>query len=138
MGFMGEIIYGYYLNSNIVLEGGIGYFHDGTIELKDIRGMSFMFSVKGVYPVENFKTFAGGGFGVYSTKYKRKITEHLDYEDNNIIFGGHLLIGANVDISSAMFIGVEGKYLLTEKGKFNSLNANINGIATMLSFGLRF
>lgn len=137
MGFYGEIVYGYNLHPKFVLESGIGYFHDGVSQGNDVRGNFITFAAKGVYPIKNFKPFIGGGLGIYFTQYKGKLNG-VPVDDRDNVYGGHLLFGADYNIVSTIFIGIEGKYILTEKAEYNGIKANLNGLATIMRLGLRF
>ena len=135
MGFNGEIVYGYHLNPKLILEGGAGYFHDGVKKGHDIRGIAFTISVKKVYSSESFEPFAGAGLGVYFSEYR----EESNGVTSDTVYGGHLFIGMNYNVTPVVFIGIEGKYLLTETAAYNGIiNADLDGFVTMLSLGLRF
>jgi len=136
MGFNGEIVYGYHLNHELVLEGGAGYFHDGVPKGNDVRGKSFTISVKKKFSAESFEPFAGAGLGVYATKYEESSNGDIS-TDTDTVFGGHLFIGMNYNVTPSMFIGIEGKYIFTEKAKYNGVKADLDGFATMLSLGFR-
>ncbi len=137
MGFYGEIVYGYKLHPNLALETGIGYFHDGVSQGNDVAGKSITFALKGVYPIKNFEPFMGGGVGLYFTEYKGRL-KGVPVNDRDSVYGGHLLMGADYNISSHFLIGVEGKYILTERAGYDGVRVNLNGLATIMRFGIRF
>ena len=116
---------------------GIAYFHDGVSEGNDIGVHGITFAGKGVYPIKNFEPFIGGGFGIYSSYYTGTLKGVFVHNKDNVL-GGHLLIGADYNIVSNIFVGVEGKYLFTEKAEYNGVKVNLNGFATIMRLGLRF
>ena len=137
-GFNGEITVGHYLNSNIVLETGACYMHDGIIEgRRNVRFVQIPLTAKGIYPLGNVEVVYGGGIGVSFAKLYGEFNGiHVDERDT--VFGGHLLLGANFNVSRTTFIGIEGKYNFTEKARFNSVETNLNGYSVSANLGLRF
>ncbi|MFQ5990754.1 MAG: outer membrane beta-barrel protein, partial [Candidatus Methylomirabilales bacterium] len=133
-GFNGEIAYGYYLHPNFALEGGTGYFHERTSEGNDIRGVPLLLTAKGIYPIKNVELFAGGGINVSFAKFRSEV-DGVFADDTDTVFGGHFLIGANLDVLSTVFIGFEGKYLFTDEAEFNDVEADLNGFTIMAALG---
>lgn len=140
MGFYCEIVYGYKLNKNFALELGTGWFHDGASGKpygNEAKGEPVTFTVKCMFPIKNFKPFVGGGVNIFFVKYEGKLKGvHVHDKDN--ILGGHFLIGAEYNIIPTIFIGIEGKYIFTEKADFDGVKVNLNGIASIMRLGLRF
>lgn len=138
-GFNGEVAYGRYLHPNFVLEGGTGYFHDGVNKVygNDVQGTPIILTAKGVYPFKGWELFAGGGIGIYPTKFHGSVHGNLA-DARDTLFGGHLLTGANLDVSRSLFLGIEGKYIFTSTGDFKVFEATLNGYTVNLSLGLRF
>jgi opacity protein-like surface antigen len=138
-GFLGELVYGYYLLPNFVLEGGTGYFHDGVNKSygNSIKGIPVFLTAKAVYLLKKTEFLAGGGIGVYFTKLHAKVNGVLA-DERDTVFGVHLSLGANYNISPAVFIGLEGKYLFTEKADFSVLESRLNGHTITVNFGFRF
>ena len=138
-GFVGELVYGYYLLPNLVLEGGTGYFHDGVNKTygNNIKGIPVFLTAKAVYPLKKAEFLAGGGIGVYFTKVHAKFNGVLG-DNHDTVFGAHLSLGANYNISPAVFIGLEGKYLFTEKADFKVLESRLNGHTITVNCGFRF
>lgn len=137
MGFYGEVVYGYRFNKNLALEIGTGWFHDGTSNGNELKGEPVTFTVKGTYPIKNFEPFIGGGFGIFFAKYEGKLNGVYVHDKDNIL-EGHLLVGAEYNIISNILIGIEGKYIFTEKAEFNGVKVNFDGVASILRIGLRF
>lgn len=137
-GFNGEIAIGHYLHSNIALEAGACYIHDGIIKgRREVRFVQIPLTAKGIYPLGNVEAVYGGGIGVNFAKLRGEFNG-LHVDDRDTVFGGHLLLGANFNISHATFIGIEGKYNFTEKARFNSVETNLNGYSVSANLGFRF
>lgn len=135
MGYCGEIVYGYKLRPHVVLEGGVGYLHDGVSKGNDVRAGYLAFTVKGVYPGKNFEPFAAAGVGIYSTKYKGRLNG-VSVDDSDTVLGGHFSAGADYKITSNVFIGIEGKYIFTGKAEYNGVKVNLNGLAALVKLGI--
>jgi hypothetical protein len=132
--FLGEILLGMYVNKNLALEFGSGYFKtdasysDGVSwEEDDVWVIPVIANIKGVLPLESVELFGGGGIGLYFANIDVKGYNNdptlgpvgpFSGEDNDAIFGGHLLVGFNIDLSDKVFIGVEGKYIFTANNRF--------------------
>jgi opacity protein-like surface antigen len=135
--FYSQLVYGHKLHPNFSLQGEIGYLHSGISGGNDIHGVPIALSVTAFYPYRNFELFIGGGLGIYFTHYKGNLN-NVPVDDRDNVFGGHLFIGADYNIGANLFIGIEGKYIFTEKAKYGSEKVNLNGLATALRLGLRF
>jgi opacity protein-like surface antigen len=136
-GFYSELGFGHFIHPNIALEGGVGYFHDGVSHGNDIRGVPVTVTIKGVYPMQNFQPFVGGGVGLFFTKYEG-ILNGIRVHDRDTVLGGHVLIGADVRISRVFFVGFEGRYLITSNANYDGVKVNLNGFAPMLRIGVAF
>lgn len=138
-GFDGELAYGRYLHRNLVIEAGGGYFHDGVNKTfgNEVKGFSVFLTAKGAYPFRWGELFAGGGAGVYFTKFHGMVHGNLT-DARDTVPGGHLLAGANLDISRSLFIGMEGKYIFTGRADFGSLKTDLNGYTVTAGLGYRF
>ncbi len=139
VGFDGEVMYGRYLTRNIVIEAGSGYFHDGVNKGfgNSIKGYPVILTAKGIYPVSDFEIFIGGGLGVYFASFDGMVNGRIGGASDTL-FGGHFLAGANYNLSRRLFVGVEGKYIITEKGNFDVVKATLNGYTATASLGFRF
>jgi opacity protein-like surface antigen len=137
VGFYGEFGYGYRFHRNFALQSEIGYLHSGVKDGNDIHGVPISLSAKGVYPIKDFELFIGAGLGIYLTQYKGELN-NVQVDDRDNVLGGHLFIGADYNIASNIFIGVEGKYIFTEKAEYNGQKVNLDGLATVIRLGFRF
>ncbi len=141
LGFNGEIAYGYYLQPHLLIEGGVGYFHDGVGNGNDIRGNDITLSIKRVYQINNYEPFFGGGAGVYFVNYQGVLKEarnRVPMDVDDTVFGGHILAGLNLNFQSNLFLGIEGKYIFTGDADFNGANVNLDGFVTVVVIGYRF
>lgn len=131
-GFSGEVSYGRYLHPNFVTEFGVGYLRSEDTSA-DVWAVPLTVTLKGVYPVNGVELFAGAGAGFYI------VEAEVDSEtDDDSVWGGHVVAGANVDINPTLFVGVEGKYIFTDEADFFGEKVNLNGFTLTANFGIRF
>jgi hypothetical protein len=131
-GFNGEIVIGMYTSKNLALEFGGGYFRS-TASFSDATGfweddklwvIPVVVNIKGVLPLKNVELFGGGGLGLYFANIEVNgydpdpLIGPFSGEDNDAIWGGHLMAGFNIELSDRVFIGVEGKYIFTASNRF--------------------
>lgn len=135
-GFNGEFAYGRYFHQNFSLELGTAYFHDGRSP-DDIRGVPILFTGKAVYPLQNTRFYAGAGIGYYGIKFDGTI-DGVEVDGTDRVFGGHLLAGIEWDFRSPFFVGVEGKYIVTEDVEFDNKELGIEMATMMVKVGYRF
>ena len=151
-GFNGEIMLGYRFNPNIAAEFGIGYFNTEAEEF-DIDVYPVTFTFKAIVPYKKWEFFGLAGAGVYivSGPYDDDYHGHdhdhhhdHDYDDDDYDYdarlGGYLGAGIHYNITRRIFVGVEGKYLWTDKVKLEDLGLkfNMDGIIATAVFGIRF
>lgn len=120
-GFNGELVYGRYFNRNWALELGIGYFQtsgdDTLLGLKSKSSIDIMpltVAIKGIIPANKFEIYGTGGIGAYFVWADEKLIG-VKFSDEDILFGGFLGAGINYNITPTAFLGLEGKYLWTDK-----------------------
>jgi outer membrane protein W len=162
-GFNGEIAFGYRFNPNIAAEFGIGYFYtegEATAvgatfvvrETFDINVVPLTLTLKAILPYKQWEFFGLGGAGVYivSGPYDYYYYDYYyydyDYDDYDAVLGGYLGGGVHYNITPAVFVGVEGKYLWTDEVKLRDESYGIpleakfkmNGIIATAVFGFKF
>jgi opacity protein-like surface antigen len=140
-GFDGEVAYGRYLHPNLILEIATGYFHNGVNKGygNSIKGEPVLLTAKAVYPVQRVELYAGGGPGVYFTKFHGMVNGIVaDKDKSDTVFGGHIVAGVQYALSSLFFFGLEGKYIFTQKADFMIFNPRLDGYTLTGSFGFRF
>jgi len=157
-GFNGEIAFGYQFNRYTAAEFGVGYFNTqeertsvgGTYlgeELDlDIYPVTFTFKV--ILPYKKWEFFGLAGAGLYIVSGTYDVDDwdhdhyHYDYDDydDDVVLGGYLGAGIHYNITRRIFVGVEGKYLWTDKVKLEDLGLkfNMDGIIATAVFGIRF
>lgn len=138
-GFDGEVAYGHYLHPNLILEIATGYFHDGVNKSygNNIKGEPVLLTAKAVYPFHLVELYAGGGPGVYFTKFDGRVNGIVAHKSDTV-FGGQIVAGLQYALSSRFFLGVEGKYISTEKADFVVFKPRFDGYTVTGSFGVRF
>jgi len=167
-GFNGELAFGAQFNKYLAVEMGVGYFHTGLDESAagnisginyavegefDIDVLPVTLSLKGILPVGKWEFYGFGGIGGYFVWGQLDVTAAADgiagsvsLEDNDVIFGGHLGLGVDYNITPAIFIGAEGKYLWTSEAKLEDTVSgipvgakfNLDGIIATAVLGFRF
>ena len=147
--FIGELVVGRYYNPNLAFEGGVGYFQSSastsgaasTSLDNKIWVIPVTASLKGVIPFRGGEVTAGGGIGVYFATMETKMSSpslNSTADSSSAAFGGHALVGISLDISPSMFIGAEGKYIITTKADFFDTKMNLNGFMLTGVLGYRF
>jgi hypothetical protein len=139
-GFDGAVLYGYYLKRNFVLEGGVGYFHDGVNRDfgNEISGIPITLTAKGLYHGRKVELFAGGGVGVYFAEFHGKVKNGFVDSATDTVFGGHIVAGGTMDLLRAFFIGLEGKYIFTDTADFTVKRSRLDGFIISTFLGFRF
>jgi len=147
-GFAGEIAWGHYLTPNLVIEPAVGYFStddtiDGFLDI-DISVVPVTATAKYIVPLQTGEVFFGAGLGVYFVAVDVEVTamgSTFSDDDDDTVFGGHIVAGANFDLSPQWFLGVEGRYLLTGEAEAfgdDDLSADVNGYIFSAVVGYRF
>ena len=157
-GFSGEVGFGYRVNPNLAAEIGIGFFNtegEKTVGGATYGGREFdiyaypvTFTLKAILPYKRWEFFGLVGAGVYfvSRPYDDYYDHDHDYHNHNhdddydydTIFGGYLGAGIHYNITPRIFVGVEGKYLWTDKAKFEYEEFRMDGIIANAVIGVRF
>jgi opacity protein-like surface antigen len=143
--FNGEIVLGRYLSPNLALEFGSGYFRTEanfpTVE-NDVWVIPVIANIKGIIPIGPAELFGGGGFGVYFANLDSNLSDpvlgYYTVRDNDAVFGGHFLAGANLDITKNLFLGIEGKYIFTADARLLDSKVNLDGFTATGCLGIRF
>jgi hypothetical protein len=166
-GFNGEIAFGFRVNPSLAAEIGFGYFNTKGEERVggatyggrefDLDVFPITFTLKVIFPYKRWEFFGLMGGGAYIVSqpydyddYHHDYHRHYDYEDDHVdydaVLGGYLGAGIHYNITPRMFVGVEGKYLWTDKvkldyGEFGApldINFRLDGILATGVFGFRF
>lgn len=169
-GFNGEIAFGHRYNPNFAVEMGIGYFNtEATLRSSDrISGIRYPFrekdhldvvpitmSAKLVLPADKWEFFVMEGIGAYIVSEDTKISGTVNnwsgrasFKDTDTVFGFHLGLGFNYNITPKLFVGAEGKYLWAREARLKdstpgvpvSMDAKrkMDGVLAMAVLGFRF
>ncbi len=161
-GFSGSFAYGRYLTPYLKLEGMV----DLSANDKELQGSNtiagnysqdnylsstgLLVTLKGEYPVGPVDLFGGAGIGAYGVFLTSETnTERLgsfDKDEFDTVFGAHISLGANFNITERFYVGIEGRYRWTGDVKFNETVAGVpmeykgdlNGYTVAFSAGFRF
>ena len=149
----GEISIGGYLSSKFLFEFGVGYFEsegDGVITVPgggivpadvELTVIPVTATVKWLYPIGSFEPYVEAGGGVYVADIDLS-GGGVDITDRYTNFGVHLGLGANVDITKRVFVGVEGRYLWIAEHKFElgqgTEDVELDGMTGTINLGYRF
>jgi outer membrane protein W len=147
-GFNGELAYGHYFNRNWALELGIGYFQTsgddtsfGAKSKSSIDVMPLTLGIKGIIPADKFEIYGIGGIGAYFVWADEKLNG-ISFSDEDILFGGFLGAGVNYNITPTAFLGIEGKYLWTDKTSLSDSlwrqKHKLDGWLATFNIGFRF
>jgi opacity protein-like surface antigen len=154
--------YGRYLARNLVIEGSLGYLYTdqdfsgstgtaGSYTRDDeISVSTLLFTLKGEIPAGPVTFYGGAGAGVYFVTLDSEIeTEDLgdfDVDDDDIVFGVHVVAGGYHNITERIFVGIEGLYRWTDDVDINKtpgtvpvrLNGDLDGFTVSATAGFRF
>lgn len=161
-GFQMGGAYGRYLTRNLIIEAGIdGFSVDDDVDgSNDIAGTydqdntlsvaAFLLTLKGEVPVGQAAIFGGVGVGLYTATLDSDIESqrlgNFDTDDDDQVFGMHLVAGVNYDITERFFAGVEGQYRWTDDVEIDEsvasipveYNGDLSGFAITFNGGFRF
>lgn len=152
-GLNGEISIGGYFSPNFLFELGVGYFEsegDGVIAIPggavlpadvELAVIPVTATIKWLYPIGSFAPYAEAGGGVYVADADIS-GGGVSFSDRYTNFGVHLGLGANVDITKRVFIGLEGRYLWVAEHKFKlgqaTEDVELDGVTGTINVGYRF
>lgn len=156
------ITYSRYLTDHFILEAGWdGFATDldvdgsnssaGTYSQENVLFASGLaITIKAEYPVGPVDFSGGAGIGLYGVGLVSEIrTENFgtfDKEEYDTVIGGHIAAGANFNITSRFFLGIEGTYHITDDIEINEVVAGVpvtyegdmNGFTVAMTGGFRF
>jgi opacity protein-like surface antigen len=161
-GPLASVAYGRYLTRYLAVEASI----EGFGTKNDIRGTSgiagsykqentlattaFLATLKGEYPIGPVSLFGGIGGGFYVATLDSDIDTsmlgHFSTDDDDSVFGAHVVAGANYDITDRFFIGLEGMYRWTDDLDLSETVAlipveysgDLSGFSITVNAGIRF
>jgi len=166
-GLNGEVGYGRYLNNNLAMELGVGYFQtsnsttvaassgddylSGNAKL-DLWVVPLTLTVKAIYPIDRFEVYALGGAGAYFVNYKLEYDVNAKIggkttsaagspSSNTAAFGGYVGAGTAYNFPNGWYVGAEGKYLWTRPTigfEGNDVSVNLYGWMVNGQVGFKF
>lgn len=141
-GFAGEVAVGHYFLPMIAVELGAGYFESkgspaaepGDAKLKVVPLIA---TGKVLLPLGIFEPYGLFGIGGYVTELNVSGNTGNFRGSTKITYGLHAGAGFNINFSSNMFAGLEGKYLWAEPS-FGGQHVKLDGFITTADVGFRF
>jgi opacity protein-like surface antigen len=135
-GFLGEIALGYAPDPGFAFELAGGAFdvvrESGGEKVREMRVYPVTFAIRGTVPVKSFQPYALLGGGAYFV-----FDEVLGEKDDAVDFGLFLGAGANVNLGSRLFLGLEGRYLFLGTNTFGG-DTRLDGVTLTADLGFRF
>jgi outer membrane protein W len=141
-GFNGEIAIGHYFLPVFAVELGVGYFEsDGVPPVEPgetkFRVVPILLTAKGLFPIGPVEPYGEFGIGGYIADLDVSGTVGNFSGSTKGTFGLHAGAGINFDITDAVFLGVEGRYLWA-KPSFGGQDINLDGFTVTGNLGFRF
>lgn len=161
-GIASHATYGRYLGKYLAVEATMGFFVAqpdfsgstgvaGSYKREDTLVVSSLLAtLKGEIPVGSLRLYAGAGVGVYHADLDTEVeTANLgdfDMNDDDTVFGTHVVVGGSYDITPRIFAGVEGRYRWTGDLDIDKttgtvpvqIKDDLEGFTVTFSAGLRF
>lgn len=161
-GFQMSGYYGRYLTPNLIVEAGI----DGFGVESDVSGSNdsagdydqdntlsvagFLVTLKGELPAGAARFFGGIGGGLYVVNLDSDIDSSrlgdFSTDDDDDVWGAHVVAGVNYDITDRFFAGVEGMYRWTGDVDIHenvasipvAYDGDLSGFSVTFNGGFRF
>lgn len=161
-GLATQITYGRVLNENLVVEGTAEFFFTdqdfsgstsvaGDYTREDTIGVSaLMATLKGRFPAGPATLFAGVGIGGYYVSLDSEIETNdlgdFDVDDNDSVWGVHVVFGADWELNPRIFLGGQGLYRWTDDIRIDKrvgtvpvqLRGDLDGLVVTFFGGYRF
>jgi outer membrane protein W len=156
-GFAGEFSFGAYVRPQLALEGTLGVVwlgdFNGSVDTLfgpvpadiDVTATPLTFTVKWVLPRQYTEFYLGAGAGLYFITAEALFFDSgfpVLIDENEIVFGGHLVAGFSADVGRRTFLGLEAKYTSTENAAMRiantSLDLEVEGFTLTGLIGFRF
>ncbi len=141
-GFDGEIAFGHYFMPVFAMELGAGYFESkgsaaaqpGDAKLKVVP---VLLTAKALLPMGPIEPYGEFGIGAYVTKLDVSGNLSNFSGSSKTAFGLHAGAGVNFNITEAVFLGVEGRYLWA-KPSMGGQDIKLDGFTVTADLGFRF
>jgi hypothetical protein len=140
VGIYTEGVFGYRILRFLAVELASGYFYgedpDGTVEA-EAYGIPIQLQLRGTYWIRFLELYAGLGAGAYYIESEVDLGP-IDDSESDWVFGGSAFLGVTANFGR-LFVGVEGKYILTDDiDAAGGGTVNLEGVTVLGSFGVRF
>lgn len=141
-GFAGEIAIGQYVTPVFALELGAGYFEsEGSAEAEPgetkLKVIPVIATGKVFLPLGSLEPYGLFGIGAYFTDLEVEGNTDSFRGSSEITYGLHAGVGVNLHLSSAVYLGAEGKYIWAEPS-FSGQHIKLDGFITTAVLGLKF
>ena len=141
-GFAGEVAFGHYFLPMLALELGGGYFESkgspaaeaGDAKLKVVPVLA---TIKALFPLGVVEPYGEFGIGAHFTKLEVEGHVYNFNTTSKITYGLHAGAGVNFNITDAVYLGVEGKYLWA-KPSYGGQDIKLDGFIATADLGFRF
>lgn len=142
-GFVAEIAFGHYFIPMFAAELGVGYFESkasaaaGPDDVK-LTVVPVILTGKVLFPLGPFEPYGEFGIGAYITDIDVSGSIGNDLSSSSkTVFGLHAGAGVNFNITPAVFVGAEGRYLWA-KPSFGGHDIKLDGFTVTAILGFRF
>ncbi len=141
-GLNGELALGQYADPELALELGIGYFESrgapaGEPGSTRLKAVPIVITAKGFVPLGALQPYLEAGVGIYYTRLEVSGNTGGFSSQSKTTYGTHAGFGFNIDLSSKLFIGLEGRYLWV-KPHYGGQPVKLDGFATSINLGFRY
>jgi opacity protein-like surface antigen len=133
-GLNAEVSFTSYFHPNLAAELGIGYFESENDFDFEVTAIPVTLNLKGIIPIGGVELYALGGIGAYYVTF-----EFPGFDENDTVLGFQAGAGVNFNITPAMFVGAEAKYLWAKPDfGFPVGEIKIDGFQATANLGFRF
>jgi len=144
-GFDAEIAFGHYYHPMFAMELGGGYFEsEGSPAAQPgetkLQVVPILLTAKAFLPIGTIEPYGEFGIGYYITELKvRGLSGPLSNisSEREGVVGFHAGAGLNINITPAVFIGAEGRYLWA-KPKIGGQDIKLDGFTVTADLGFRY
>ena len=141
-GFNGEIAFGHYLLPILGIELGVGYFESKSSPAIEpgktrLKVVPVQLSGKVFLPLGPLEPYGEFGIGAYFTKLEVNGNLGNFSGSSKITYGLHGGVGLNVNLTDAVFLGVEGRYIWA-KPEYGGQPIKLDGYTATLNLGFRY
>lgn len=141
-GFAGEVALGHYFFPYLAAELSAGYFESKGLAAAQPGATKFkvvpvVLTGKVLVPVGPIEPYGEFGIGAYISELNVSGNTGNFSGSTRITYGLHAGAGLNINLSSNVFIGVEGKYLWA-KPSFGGQDVRLDGFIATGVLGFRF